>query len=90
MSEGEHHRGIGLLTMQAAGKISELKFQPPYKLSVDGEVIGKIVLDFSYIDENGQEICEDYKGSRHHIEPLAKWKFKHFKAQYGKQVKITD
>lgn len=90
MSESEHHRGIGLLTMQAAGKISDLKFQVPFVLMVNGIKLGKYIADFTFKDEHGVEICEDFKGSKDHIEPLSKWKLAHMQAQYGITVKITQ
>lgn len=88
MSETEHHRGIGLLTMQAAGKISGLEFQPAFPLHVNGIKIGKYIADYSYI-ENDIKVVEDRKGSAKHIEPLSKWKMLHFRAEYGQTVKIT-
>ena len=90
MSESEHHRGIGLLTMQAAGEISELEFQPIFPLHVNGIKIGKYIADYAY-KEKGMEIktIEDRKGSSKHIEPLSKWKMLHFRAEYGQTVKIT-
>ena len=88
MSESEHHRGIGLLTMQEAGTISDLEFQPHFPLHVNGIKLGKYIADYSYT-ENGTKIVEDRKGSAKHIEPLSKWKMLHFRAEYGQTVKIT-
>lgn len=90
MSEGEFHRGMTLLTLQAAGTVSEVKFQPPFDLLVNGKKLGKYIADFSYKDKDGKFVVEDYKGSRDHIEPLAIWKMSHLEAQYGIKVKITD
>lgn len=88
MSEAEHLRGMLLLNMQANGTITRLRFQPSFDLLVNGIKIGKYIADSDYIDKNGNYCVEDVKGSKDHMDNISKWKMKHFKAQYGIEVKI--
>lgn len=89
MSKAELKRGMLLLTLESAGTISRLRFQPGFVLKVDGKKIGKYVSDFDYYDKEGNYCVEDVKGSAEHMDNLARWKIKHFEAQYGKKVLIT-
>lgn len=68
-------------------KAKEIKhWEPQYKLplNVGDKRIGYIIVDFYYIDKNGQEYLKERKGFR---QPLWQWKWKHLKAQYGKKYK---
>lgn len=83
----EANRYIELLRLQRQGFISELTRQVPYKLLVNQIVIGKMILDFVYRDENTKEyVIEDVKGK---ATQLWLWKQKHFEAQFGKKIIIT-
>ena len=85
-SKREAARYGELCLLERAGKISELKVQPRYPLSVNGTKIGSIVPDFAYV-EHGSLVCEDVK-SKATITPIFKWKAKHFLAEYGITIKI--
>lgn len=88
----EHDRYRELVLLQRAHAISELEVHPPYRLSVHhlpsiGEVvIGKYIADFAYLNAGGDRVVEDCKGL---ITQLARWKLKHFHAQYGFAVTIV-
>lgn len=87
-SKAEARRWTQLSVMAAAGLISDLKRQVPFKLEVNGIVIGKYLADFTYIthDVLNYLTVEDCKGVE---TQMFKWKAKHFKAQYGIEIKIT-
>lgn len=88
MSESELKRGMMLLTLQQAGTISRLRFQPGFVLHANGKRLGKYIADFDYY-RDGDYIVEDVKGSEDHMTELARWKMKHFSAEYGTEVLIT-
>lgn len=84
-SRAEARRSFELQLLQTQDLISDLQFQVPFNLEVNGILIGKYVADFTYY-QNGKYIVEDKKGVK---TPLFKWKMKHLKAQYGIDVYIT-
>ena len=88
MSAAEFKRGMLLLTMQAAGTISKLRFQPRYKLEVKGQKICTYVADAEYI-RDGKQITEDTK-PKNFIDATAKLKIKLFEAIYGITVTIPQ
>lgn len=89
MSELEMKRGALLLTLQAAGTITNLKFQPRFDLLVNGIKISTYVADASYYNHEGHFVVEDTKPERF-MTDLAKMKIKHFEAQYGLQINIPQ
>lgn len=63
-SRAEATRWSLLLLDQAAGKITHLERQVPFKLyGRGGTEICKLVVDYVYF-ENGKRVCEDSKGVR--------------------------
>ena len=60
MSEVEHKRGMLLLTMQRAGTITRLRFQPRYDLVVNGQKVGVYTADVEYYEAE-KLIVEDTK-----------------------------
>ncbi len=83
----EASRWKELCMLQSAGKITNLERQVPFQLDVNGQKIGKLILDFVY-EENGEKVYEDLK-SKATITPIFKWKAKHFRAQYGVEVRVS-
>lgn len=64
------------------GVITDFERQPWWDLHApNGEVIGKYVADFVYRDELGKQRVVDVKGMR--TLPLARWKQRHLRAEYG-------
>lgn len=61
-----------LQLLERAGKISELKEQQRYKFYVHGKLITSSIMDFTYIDEDGNKVWYEAKGF-----PTAIWKMKH-------------
>lgn len=88
MSEAEHQRGMLLLTLQRAGTISRLRFQPRYDLIVNGLKIGVYTADVEYY-EGDILVCEDTK-PKNFIDAFAAHKMKHFEAQYGLTIRIPQ
>lgn len=86
-SKREAARWLELSMLQKAGQIKDLKRQVPFELSVNGIKIGKLVLDFTYI-ENDVLVCEDVK-SKPTMTPIFRWKSKHFKAQYKHEINLV-
>ena len=90
-SKKEARRYGELLLLQAAGKISGLMLQVDFPLHAPRPgaclpvLIGHYRADFTYT-EDGQRIVEEVKGF---WTALAKWKVKHFEAEYGTKVRIT-
>lgn len=83
-SKLESKRAHELQLLEKAGEISEIDYQVPYPLRVDGIQIGLYIADFVYVVD-GKTVTEDCKGIR---TPLFNWKAKHFKAQYGFDITI--
>lgn len=85
-SKSEYGRWKELQLLERAGTISDLRRQVPYALNVaGGGTVGKVVVDYQY-RENGKSVVEDRKGYQ---SGLSKWKFKHFRLQYGVDILIT-
>lgn len=84
-SKGEFQRWMELRLLERGKVISGLERQVPFVLRADGgKPIGKVVLDFVYV-EDGSIQYEDHKGVE---TPFSRWKYKHFAAQYGKEIRI--
>lgn len=88
MSEAEHKRGMLLLTMQRAGSIDRLRFQPRYDLVVNGRKVGAYTADVEYY-QDGQLVVEDTKPEKY-MDDLALMKIKLFEAIFGLTVKIPQ
>lgn len=84
-SKAEARRWTVLKAMQAAGQITDLRRQVPFPLVANGLVIGKYEADYTY-NSDGVFIVEDCKGVK---TAMFRWKAKHFKAQYGFEIKIS-
>lgn len=78
-SKKEAGRYSVLKHLHGMGQIKELRLQPRYPLTFNGQKIGTYVGDFEYVDHNGKLICEDVKGMPTDI---YKWKRKHFVLEY--------
>lgn len=85
-SKAEASRWHALRLLERSGKITGLQRQVPYSLYVGTVALGKYVADFVYMGADRHEHVEDVKGV---LTPLAKWKIKHFEAQYGMHVEIV-
>lgn len=88
MSEVEHKRGMLLLTMQRAGTITRLRFQPRYDLVVNGQKVGVYTADVEYYEAE-KLVVEDTKPEKF-IDDFALLKIKLFEAIYGLTVKIPQ
>lgn len=88
MSLAELKRGMMLLTLQQAGKISNLRFQPRYELKVNGRKVGTYIADAEY-RMDGQIVYEDTKPPEF-IDKYALLKIKLFEAIYGVEVRIPQ
>lgn len=88
MSKAEFERGMMLLTLQHAGTISRLRFQPRYDLVVNGQKVAAYVADAEYY-EGGTLVVEDSKPEKF-MDNSALLKIKLFEALYGVQVKIPQ
>lgn len=90
MSAAELKRGMMLLTLQDAGKISHVRFQPRYDLIVNGRKVGAYIADAEYRRaEDGQIIYEDTKPPNF-IDKYALLKIKLFEAIYNVEVTIPQ
>ena len=88
MSEAEHRRGMLLLTMQRAGTIDRLRFQPRYDLVVNCQKIATFIADAEYYAD-GVLCVEDTKPVTF-MDPQSILKIKLFEALYGVTVKIPQ
>lgn len=77
-----------MLTLQRAGTISRLRFQPRYDLHVKGQKIGVYVADLEYYEDD-KFVTEDTK-PEHFMDALALHKIKHYEAEYGVTVRIPQ
>jgi hypothetical protein len=74
----ERNRYIYLLSLQQAGKITDLKLQVPFELQPKFEHNGKViraikyVADFTYTDSDGRIHIEDTKGFKTDVYELKK------------------
>lgn len=85
-SKREAKRFGELKILQAAGKISELKLQPKYRLHApNGDEIAVYVGDFSYV-EDGRVVVEDVKSPATRKIATYRLKKKWVKAEYGIEI----
>lgn len=90
-SRVEHIRGVELIMLQKAGKISGLRFLPKYDLVVEGTKICGYEADAEYRDENGKVVVEDTKPDGDFMDKTAVFKIALFNAlhqKHGIAVKI--
>lgn len=95
-SQHEHRRFHILRLMERAGQIKDLKRQVPYLLVINGVVVGKIVMDFVYMERTGRlltggepewvHVDDDAKGDQ---TPLSKFQHKVFAAIFGREIRIS-
>ncbi len=73
-SANEAKRYAYLKVLEKAGEISNLKLQPKFAITAHGKPIGKrgrnYYADFSYINNKGQTIYEDFKGHDNEVSSL--------------------
>lgn len=88
MSQAELHRGMMLLTLQAAGTIEKVRFQPRFELVVNGHKIATYTADTDYY-KAGEYIVEDTK-PKDFIDASALLKIKLFEALFNITVRIPQ
>lgn len=91
-SEVEFHRAMTLMTMRAAGTITNLQFHPKFDLKVNNIHICAYIADAQYI-RDGQNVVEDSKpdtGDDNDTLKLARFKIALFEACYGMKVHIPQ
>ncbi len=80
--EAAHYGKLKIL--ERAGKITNLRLQPSFRLEVNGQPICKYVADFEYFDVERRELrVEDAKGFK---TPAYKLKKKLMKAIHGIEI----
>ncbi len=82
-SKAESREYLRLRILQRNGFVSGLERQPAFELHApNGEVLGKYVADFQYVETYGHRVVvSDVKGMK--TLPLARWKQRHLRAEYG-------
>jgi hypothetical protein len=77
-----------LKLFEKTGDIADIECQPSWELHApNGEVLGKFVADFRYrFVRSGEVTVIDVKGMK--TLPLARWKQKHLRAEYG--IVVTE
>lgn len=89
-SSTEMRRGALLLTLLAAGEISDLEFHPRYDIVVNGQKICTYIADARY-KRAGVGVVEDSKAvNTKFIDPVSKLKIALFEALYGQKVVIPQ
>jgi len=87
-SDTELKRGASLMLQRDMGEITGLRFQPRYKLEVNGKEIAEYRADAEYY-RGGMKIIEDSKPPNY-MDDLAKIKIRLFEALYGITVTIPQ
>ena len=97
-SKREHQRFHVLRLRERAGEIRSLKRQVPYLLEVNGKLVGKLIMDFTYdelvtelpsgvpCNAQWQFVDEDCKGYQ---TDLSKWQHKLFEAIFGRSIRLS-
>lgn len=95
-SQKEAARWGELNLLRRSGDVRNLRRQIAFELTANGERIGVYVADFVYEVSNmgygGVKwtlVIEDVKGGEATKTALWRWKVKHFKAQYGRDIKVV-
>ncbi len=87
-SKKEAQRYGTLKQLERLGEIRDLRCQVPFQLVVNSFVVGKIILDFTYVGPHGI-VYEDVKGGTATQTPVFRWKARHFQAQYGAKISLV-
>lgn len=87
-SRVELQRGMTLMILQDAGKISNLRFQPRYELKVNGIKVGVYTADAEFV-RDGVTVTEDSKPPNF-IDKYAALKMSLFQAIYGVTIEIPQ
>ncbi len=82
-SKAEARRYSTLKMLERTGKLTNIRCQPKFAIRINTVHVCNVVLDFAYIDEQGNEVYEDVKGKDN---ALSKLKRKLVQAAYGIQV----
>jgi hypothetical protein len=86
-SKREAYRYATLRILEKGGKIADLELQPCYPITINGQLVCKVLLDFRYRDlDTGEVVIEDSKGRDN---PLSKLKRKLVEAAYGIEVRLV-
>ncbi|QEL16774.1 DUF1064 domain-containing protein [Limnoglobus roseus] len=86
-SKLEAARWQELLLLQKAGEITDLRRQVPYRLDVNGFLICRLIVDFTYLDSaTGKLVTEDTKGV---LTPECAIKLKLMRAIHGIDVQLV-
>ena len=86
-SKAEYARWCELKLLQKAARINHLERQRRFSLlAPGGKIVGHYVADFTY-SEGGRFVVEEVKGV---MQPLSRWKLRHFSLQYGIEPRITN
>lgn len=83
-SKAEARRYGTLAMLERAGKIADLRLQPPFRCEVNGKLVCTYRADFSYV-EDGKTVVEDVKG---YATATFKLKRKLVEALHGVEIKI--
>lgn len=91
-SRAEAKRYGELRLLQSSGKISGLRCQVPFDLTVRDIKIGRYVADFTYLEtgEGGMSglIVEEVKGNADTV--ISKWKRKHAEVEHGIKIQVVQ
>ena len=88
-STAEARRYAYLAALRDSGEISALVVQPSYPIIINGLRVAVYRADFRYTLRSGEQVVEDYKGSKAHQNPTSALRRKCAEALYGINVKIT-
>ena len=90
-SKSEFQRFALLRTLQKAGHIRNLKLQPAFPISINGEHVTTYKADFQYIDKDGKLVVEDVKGTTNekYLDSVFKLKAKMVRAYYGFEIQLV-
>lgn len=87
-SQKEFRRHCDLKLLERAGQISNLQFQPKYKMVINGHKVCEYWADFSYT-ENGKPVVEDVKSPATRKDKVYVLKKKLMKACHGIEIRET-
>lgn len=88
-SRWEYECWLRLRLRERAGEIYCLQRQVPFRLAVKAQVVGCLIVDFTFRDANGIPHAVDAKSAPTRT-PLFRWKAKHFKAEYGFDIELME
>lgn len=86
-SKLEAEQWQGLVVLERAGEITDLRRQIPFRLDVNGMLICRLIVDFTYVDvATGKMVVADAKGI---LTPECALKLKLMKAIHGIDVLLV-